>query len=58
VIRVLYPILEQEIRRSCNEPITQLEVARPWGRAGLTEATLRNRICEIFDIIPQADRTK
>jgi len=39
-------------------PRTQLEVARAGGgRAGITEATLRNRISEIFDIIPQANKT-
>jgi transcription initiation factor TFIIIB Brf1 subunit/transcription initiation factor TFIIB len=43
---------------SCNEPRTQLEVARAGGRAGITEATLRNRISEIFYKIPQANRTE
>jgi hypothetical protein len=42
---------------SCNEPRTQVGSKGRGGRAGITEATLRNRISKIYKI-PQANRPK
>jgi hypothetical protein len=42
---------------SCNEPRTQVG-GKGRGRAGITEATLRNRISKILYTIPQTNRTK